>query len=195
MPELPVLVTWSQFVEICRPTSQRQLIPLYGPLNHHLHVWQINTRPRVAAFLGQVCHESGSMRFLREIWGPTPQQLRYEPGTSLARSLGNTQSGDGHRFLGRGLIQITGRSNYEQVSRALDYDFVADPRALETPEHAVASACWFWATRGLNELADVNTEDAYRRITRRINGGLNGWADRLERWHRILQILAQPAID
>lgn len=191
MPELAELVTWNQFAEICSGTRIDRLREVFAPLNHYLHVYEINTRPRVAAFLGQVCHESGNMRFLREIWGPTPQQLRYEPGTSLARSLGNTQPGDGHRFLGRGLIQITGRSNYEQISRALEYDFVADPVALERPDNAVASACWFWATRGLNEMADVTTEQSYRRITRRINGGLNGWEDRLERWRRIQQILDQ----
>lgn len=195
MPELPILVTWDQFVEICKPTPQRSLREIWSPLNHNLHVFGINTRPRVASFLGQVCHESGNMRFLREIWGPTPQQLRYEMGTSLARTLGNTEPGDGERFRGRGLIQITGRANYRAVSVALDYDFLADPMALEQPAHAVASACWFWSTRGLNEIADLNTEDAYRRITRRINGGLNGWADRLERWYRIQQILSEGDID
>lgn len=189
MPELPRLLTFDQLTEICRGTPPRRVEPFARPLNHCLRVYEINTLPRVAAFLGQICHESGNLRWTREIWGPTPQQARYEPPSPLARRLGNTETGDGHNFLGRGLIQVTGRYNYGQVSVALNQDFVANPTLLEQPLWATASACWFWSTRGLNPMADEGTEDAYRRITRRINGGLNGWADRLEKWRRIQSIL------
>ena len=189
MPELPRLLTFDQLAEICHGTPPRRVEPFLSPLNHYLHVYEINTPPRVAAFLAQICHESGNLRWTREIWGPTPQQARYEPPSPLARRLGNTETGDGHTFMGRGLIQVTGRYNYAQVAVALAQDFVANPALLEQPLWATASACWFWSTRGLNPMADEGTEDAYRRITRRINGGLNGWADRLEKWHRIQSIL------
>ena len=158
-------------------------------LNQHCSASEINTPIRLAAFLGQVGHESGGLRFLAEIWGPTPQQLRYEPPTPLARNLGNTQPGDGRRYKGRGLIQITGRSNYRQMADWLRIDLVARPELLETPDLAVRSACVWWHSRRLNDLADINTEDAYRRITRTINGGLNGWEDRLRRWREAQKIL------
>jgi len=198
MPELPRLLTLEQLAAITGRNADRKsdviiVEPFLSPLNHYLHVYEINAPPRMAAFLAQIAHESGSFRYTREIWGPTPQQAKYEPPSPLARRLGNTETGDGHRFLGRGLIQITGRYNYGQVSVALGQDFVANPALLEDPLWAVASACWFWATRGLNPMADLATEDSFRRITRRINGGLNGWPDRLECWRQIQVILGQDA--
>lgn len=144
-----------------------------GPINAAMREFGISTSPdRIAAFLAQIGHESGRLRYVREIWGPTPVQERYEGRADL----GNTQPGDGKRFMGRGLIQITGRANYAQISDALGEDFVRFPGLLERPEFAARSAGWFWASRGLNELADAGD---HRRITRRINGGLNGLEDRL----------------
>lgn len=136
--------------------------------------WQygIVTPERIRAFLAQVGHESGRLRHTREIWGPTPAQIRYEGRADL----GNTQPGDGKRFMGRGLIQITGRANYAQASDALGEDFIAFPALLETPKWASRSAAWYWQSRGLNALADAGD---YDRITRRINGGLTGRADRI----------------
>jgi predicted chitinase len=84
----------------------------------------IDAPPRAAAFLAQLAHESGQLRFMEEIWGPTGQQLRYEPASSLATSLGNTQAGDGKRFKGRGPIQITGRANYQRFGTLLGADLV-----------------------------------------------------------------------
>lgn len=109
---------------------------------------------------------------MREIWGPTPAQLRYEG----REDLGNTEPGDGRRYLGRGLIQITGRANYAAASEALCEDFVSCPGLLESYRWASLSAAWFWESRGLNALADAGDFDA---ITRRINGGQTGRADRL----------------
>src|SRR4051812_14119179 len=82
----------------------------------------INTKLRLAAFLAQVAHESGEFRFMEEIWGPTQAQLRYEPPSSLATKLGNTQKGDGYKFKGRGPIQLTGRENYRKCGKALGVD-------------------------------------------------------------------------
>ena len=138
---------------------------------------------RLACFLAQVGHESGRLAYTREIWGPTPQQSKYEPGTKLARDLGNVRSGDGKRYMGRGLIQNTGRLNYMATTDHLRDlfgadevpDFVAAPALLETPLWASASAASFWLRRGLNRWADAQD---FITLTRRINGGINGLAER-----------------
>lgn len=137
--------------------------------------FEINTPARQAAFLAQIGHESGGMKWLSEIWGPTPAQRRYEG----RKDLGNTQPGDGSRFRGRGLIQTTGRANYVATGKALGLDLIADPTQLGKMPAAARSAAWFWKSRGLNELADAGR---FELITRRINGGLNGYADRLQRY-------------
>lgn len=143
-------------------------------------LYAIDSPLRAAHFLAQVGHESLSLTFTRELWGPTPAQQRYEPGTvnSLAPRLGNTQPGDGQRYLGRGFIQITGRSNYAQVSKALGHDFVANPADLQADAWPVVSACWFWNSRSLNVNADA---DDLLGVTRAINGGTNGLDDRRAR--------------
>ena len=129
---------------------------------------------RLANFVGQTCHESGCFRYLREIWGPTRTQAGYEG----RRDLGNTQPGDGKRFMGRGLIQVTGRANHVDMAMRTGLPLVEHPELLEQPDAAVLSACVYWKTRNLNALADAGQEDA---ITRRINGGTNGLADRRAR--------------
>jgi putative chitinase len=147
------------------------------------------TPGRLAAFLAQIGHESGALRYTAEIWGPTDAQRRYEG----RRDLGNLQPGDGERFKGRGLIQTTGRANHIAVrdrlrARMADVpDFEAEPEALEAPQWAAWSAADYWGWRGLNALAD---RDDFVGITRRINGGLNGLADRQRRWERALQAVA-----
>lgn len=153
------------------------------PINLALDRYEINTPARIAAFLAQIGHESGGLRYVKEIWGPTVAQQRYEGRADL----GNTQPGDGKRFMGRGLIQITGRTNYEAVGRALGIDAVASPEVLESPLYASLSAGWFWSSRNLNALAD---EGDMRKLTRRINGGYNGLDDRLARYEIALSALA-----
>jgi len=148
--------------------------------------YAINTPARIAAFLAQIGHESGSFRYAAEIWGPTDAQRRYEGRADL----GNIHPGDGSRFRGRGLIQTTGRANYTDVSLALSADFVADPALLETPRYAALSAGWYWHKHNLNALADAGNFDA---ITRRINGGTNGAADRNARHQRAIAALAALA--
>lgn len=145
--------------------------------------FDINTPKRMMAFLAQVGHESGGLHWLTELWGPTPAQSRYEGRMDL----GNTQPGDGFRFRGRGLIQITGRNNYARASEALATDFVSNPDWLAQPVYAVRSAMWFWKSHGLNELADV---DQFEHITRIINGGLNGEDERVALWEKAQEVLA-----
>lgn len=152
------------------------------PINLTLARYDISSSPRIAAFLAQIGHESGGLRYVREVWGPTPAQRRYEGRADL----GNHQPGDGKRYMGRGLIQITGRANYADVGRALDIDAVGNPEALESPLYAALSAGWYWDTRRLNALADSGDVAA---ITRRINGGYNGLQDRMARYERAMEAL------
>lgn len=134
--------------------------------------YEINTPLRAAAFLAQIGHESMGLSCTREIWGPTPAQTHYEGRADL----GNTEQGDGKRFMGRGLIQITGRRNYTLAGVALDLDLMNHPELLEQTPNAAMSAGWYWFNRYLNGYADVGQLD---RITRIINGGTNGAAQRL----------------
>ena len=127
----------------------------------------ISTTLRENHFLAQIAHESGEFRYLKEIASGSAYEGRLD--------LGNNQQGDGIRFKGRGLIQITGRSNYAHLSRDLGVDFIAQPVLLETPEYAVLSACWFWDSKTLNAWAD---KDNFLTITKRINGGTRGIEDR-----------------
>lgn len=138
----------------------------------------IESPARAAAFLAQLAHESGQFRFMEEIWGPTAAQRRYEPPSSLATNLGNTEAGDGKRFKGRGPIQITGRANYRRFGDLLQIDLVSNPTRGAVPDVAFRIAGLFWSKKGLNELADRATAGAFREITRRINGGFNGLVDR-----------------
>ena len=130
----------------------------------------LTTPLRKAHFLAQIQHESGGFKWLKEL-GNDAYFKKYEG----RKDLGNTVAGDGLRFKGRGYIQITGRANYTEISKDLGVDFVSKPELLEQEANAMLSALWFWDKRKLNALADKND---LRGITRRINGGFNGLADR-----------------
>lgn len=165
-----------------------------GPLTDACAAFDIDAPVRLAAFLAQVGHESGSLRHTREVWGPTPAQARYEGRADL----GNTEPGDGSRFRGRGLIQTTGRYNHARVRDRLRArlgdrvpDFEATPEALEDPRWAAWSAADYWDDRKLNALADAGQFDT---ITYRINGGQNGQADRRARHARALAALQRPTV-
>lgn len=161
-----------------------QLLPY---LNKAMEEYGINSAARASAFLAQLAHESGEFRWMEEIWGPTTAQRRYEPLTELARRLGNTQSGDGKRFKGRGPIQLTGRANYKRFGDLLGVDLVSQPERAAQPDVAFRIAALYWMSRGLNELAD---RQDFREITRRINGGFNGLADRIKYFDRARAALA-----
>jgi putative chitinase len=154
----------------------KRILPLAGaradtfcaPLNIAMGEFEINTSARQAAFIAQIAHESGQFRYVRELASGAAYEGRAD--------LGNTMKGDGPRFKGRGLIQITGRANYKACGTALGLDLILYPELLEQPMYACRSAAWFWKTHGLNELADAGDQV---KITRRINGGTNGLAERL----------------
>lgn len=135
---------------------------------------KMGTRLRTAHFLAQIAHESGDFNYVRELASGDA----YEGRTDL----GNTQPGDGRKFKGRGLIQITGRANYTELGNSLKVNLLDNPTLLETPELAVNSAVWFWNKNKLNTYAD--NDDAIR-ITRIINGGTNGLSDRLDKLTKI----------
>ena len=151
-------------------------------LNTAMSRYQIVGSKRVAAFIAQIGHESGQLKHVREIWGPTAAQARYEG----RKDLGNSVAGDGSKYRGRGLIQITGRANYMACGEALGLDLIKQPELLEKPQHACMSAAWFWATKGLNTLADAGE---ITKISKRINGGSNGLQDRLALYKKACEVL------
>lgn len=171
-----------ELLELAYGKAQRGVrFDVYAPLLTEVaQTYQLNTAQRLAAFLAQIGHESGRLLYVREIWGPTEVQKGYEGRLDL----GNTQPGDGFRFRGHGLIQVTGRANHAAMTVRLRKrfpdlkvpDFVATPDALSLPMWACMSSGEFWDSRNLNALADIGDQ---RRITKKVNGGYNGLADRL----------------
>ena len=129
---------------------------------------------RLEHFLAQTLHETGGLKWLEEIWGPTPAQERYEGRADL----GNTQPGDGHRFRGRGLLHLTGRANYTRyAAEAGSAAVLEDPDLVAQPPHAALSAAWYWRRRGINTFADRDDLEA---VTRAVNGGLTHLEQRRE---------------
>ncbi len=133
-------------------------LPAYGILDTPL---------RFAHFMAQLIHESGSFRYMEEIASGAAYEGRAD--------LGNTVAGDGKRYKGRGPIQLTGRANYRAYGQAFGIDFESHPEIVAMPSIGLMVACRYWQTHGLNALADA---DNVERITRKINGGLNGFDDR-----------------
>lgn len=161
------MITGTQLQSIM-PFAKARIPSFVAPLNAAMHEFHINSPIRQAAFIAQIAHESGELRYVEEIASGSAYEGR--------KDLGNTQPGDGMRYKGRGLIQITGRNNYAECGKALGVDLITNPELLETNDFACRSAAWFWASRGLNDLADRGD---FERITKRINGGLNGYQERL----------------
>jgi putative chitinase len=129
--------------------------------------FEINTVVRQQHFLAQVAHESDHFR--------TTQEYASGANYENRKDLGNTQKGDGRRFKGRGLIQLTGRANYTEAARALKEPYVEKPELVEVFPAAAIVSGWWWKAHGLNELAD---KDDVQLVTKRVNGGLNGLASR-----------------
>jgi putative chitinase len=177
-------------------------------LNKLLPDYEINTPQRVAAFLAQCAHESGGFVFLKENLNYRAESLmrtwpRHFPTMDVANQyarqperianrayanrMGNgpEESGDGARYLGRGLIQLTGKNNYEAFAESIETPVEDVPAYLETFEGAVQSACWFWETNNLNRFADVGD---ILTMTKRINGGTIGLEDRMKHYAHALEV-------
>jgi putative chitinase len=148
------------------------------PLNKALAEFDIDTPKRRAAFLAQLAHESGELRYMEEIASGEAYEGR--------KDLGNTERGDGKRYKGRGPIQLTGRANYRRAGQALGLDLEGNPEQAAKPEVGFRVAGWFWKMHGLNELADKGD---FREITRRINGGYHGLESREKYYRRALDVL------
>lgn len=148
------------------------------PINTTLERFEINTPLRIAAFIAQVTHESGSLKYNEEI----ASGLAYEGRLDL----GNKVKGDGKKFKGRGLIQLTGRANYTAFSKFCGRDLVSGPSLVANPDLSALAAGWFWDSRKLNTLADSGD---FKSITKRINGGYNGLADRIKHYTRCKSVL------
>lgn len=172
------MITADDLKAIC-PTTKLAVLALYvDALNDAMQEFDISTPDREAMFLAQIAHESGGFHYVKELASGSAYEGRSD--------LGNVEAGDGVAFKGRGLIQITGRANYRSLSDALGIDCVNEPDLLELPTNAARSAGWFWSTHGLNALADKG--DFYR-ITRRINGGLTGYAERQAYLNRAMRVI------
>lgn len=185
------------------------------PLNATFERFNILTPRQQAAFIGQCSHESGNFRLLEEnlnyraatllklfprtpkrSWGFTPEEAAaYErqPKKIANRIYGNRMnnrdeaSGDGFRFRGRGILQLTGAANYHHASKALGVDFIMEPDLVATPQYAALTAGWFWDTQKLNSLAESGNHLA---LTKKINGGTIGLDDRIKHTEHALAVLA-----
>ena len=163
------------------PTARRdEYLPF---IQQAMEEFAITSYLREAAFLAQLAHESGELRYMEEIASGAAYEGR--------KDLGNTQPGDGKRFKGRGPIQLTGRANYKKYGDLLDVDLINSPTVAATKEVGFRIAGQFWKLNGLNELAD---QQKFETITRRINGGLNGQSDRVMYYNRAKQVLNQDDV-
>ena len=199
--------------------TERQLSQLIpgNPYIDHWHEalaqclpdYDINTPPRVAAFIAQCAHESGGFKFLKENLNYRAESLvkvwpRYFPSLEIAKQYAHNQekianrayanrmgngpeeSGDGWKFCGRGLIQLTGRNNYQAFADSIETHIDDIPAYLATFEGAVQSACWFWESNNLNQWADKGDIVT---LTKKINGGTLGLEDRIRHYNHALHVL------
>ena len=167
--EFSTLITKEQLFLIAKYAAKSKIDAMHEDLNDSLHKYNITTPFRIAHFLAQVIHESGSFRYMQEIASGEAYEGR--------KDLGNTEPGDGKKFKGRGLIQLTGRANYKEYGEDIGQDLTANPEKVAEFPLAIDVAGWYWSTRGLNQYAD---QDDVRAVTRRINGGYNGLDDRIK---------------
>lgn len=208
-------ITIEQLQQIVPKAKVSDLERILSALNHQLPKFNIDTPLRQAHFIAQIAHESGSFRYtsenlnysakaLQAVFGKyfktdeDAEQYARKPeeiaNVVYANRMGNgdTQCGDGWRYRGRGLIQLTGKENYSQCSQFLGKDLVEQPELVsDEPDTSVAAACWYWLQRRLNDYADA---DDVKGLTKRINGGYHGLDDRkafLTRCKSVLNISEQ----
>ncbi|MGK7915808.1 MAG: glycoside hydrolase family 19 protein [Prochloraceae cyanobacterium] len=175
----PEFFTQTNLKKIMPNASSKDIATYVKPLNKVLHDFEINTAKRAAAFIAQIAHESGSLRYKEEIASGAAYEGR--------KDLGNTQPGDGKRYKGRGLIQLTGRSNYRQCGKALGLPLEENPQVVvQDPYTNAAVAGWYWQSRNINAAADAGD---FRKVTKLINGGYNGYPDRCQFWERAKKVI------
>lgn len=180
-------LTFESLQSIIPDAYESNVTRMLGPLNFASLMYGMDNATRQAAFIATTIVETGKYKWLREIWGPSSQQLKYEPPHDLARRLGNTQSGDGSKYRGRGLIMITGRYNYSRTQRDLGVQCLDNPELLEAPLWASLSAGQYWVTHKCNRAADEGGIDA---VTIIVNGGLTAIDERRAYFKRALEVLS-----
>ena len=194
----------------------KQMVPGITHADHWIEAfdqllpdYEINTPKRVAAFIAQCAHESGGFRFLKENLNYKAESLmktfpKYFSDRDTANAYakqpvkianrvyasrmgnGDEASGDGYRYCGRGLIQLTGKTNYDWFAASLEISATEASEYLETFEGAAQSACWFWESNNLNVEADAGD---IKKMTKKINGGYIGLDDRIKHYEHALHIL------
>lgn len=203
------MITLELLQALCPKTNPNQLEQFVEALNQVCDYYEINTPERTAAFLAQVAHESGNFNFIKENLNYSAEGLnkifkKYFPTLESAQPyarqpqkiaskvyanrMGNgpEETGDGYKFCGRGLIQLTGKNNYTLFANALGLSLEDTVAYMETPEGATASAGWFWDNNHLNQWVDKGD---FITLTKRINGGTIGLEDRQHHFRQALQLL------
>ena len=178
-----MILTKDQLKAIMPQASNAKLDLFLPLLNRWMPHYGIVTARRACHFLSQIAHESAQLTYVEEI----ASGAAYDTGRLAAR-LGNTpeKDGDGQKYKGRGLIQITGHDNYEQLGKDWNVDLLSNPQILTEPTLAVRSACWFWWKNGLNRIAD---KGSVLDVTRIVNGGTNGLNERLLFYDRAKRVI------
>jgi putative chitinase len=199
----------SDILSQCLPEATADNVEKYAvALDMACHEFDINTPERIAAFIAQVGHESGNLRYAKEnlnysaegLVKTFPKYFKDIDTTQYARNPeaiasrvyanrmgnGDEESGDGWKYRGRGLIQLTGHDNYLNCGKGLDVDLINEPEYLETPDGAARSAGWFWNSHNLNALADAGD---IKTMTKKINGGFIGLEDRIKHYNHALEVL------
>lgn len=174
-------------LNIIMPLAGRRAAGFLNPINTAMAEFEINTPLRAAAFLAQLAHESGQLRYMRELADGSAYEMRAD--------LGNTWPGDGRRYKGRGPIQITGRYNYAACGAVLGLDLISNPELLEIPKNGCRAAGWFWQVNHLNRWADAGDFDGVSDVINRGRktpkiGDSNGWDDRLAFYTTALKVLS-----
>lgn len=172
------ILTLTQLTQIYRESTLLRCERYLAPLIQTMQEFQINTPQRIYMFLAQIGHESGQLRYVKELASGAAYEGRVD--------LGNTEPGDGVKYKGRGLIQITGKKNYALAGLALDLPLLEKPELLEEDLNACRSAGWFWKNNNLNSFCD---KDDFRGLTKAINGGYNGWEDRVKLLNRAKEVM------
>ncbi|MDQ1727965.1 MAG: hypothetical protein QOD33_90, partial [Pyrinomonadaceae bacterium] len=170
-----------QIMPNCAAAKRQDYLPF---IQQAMQEFGITSYLRETAFLAQLAHESGELRYMEELASGSAYEGRAD--------LGNTQPGDGKRYKGRGPIQLTGRANYTKYGQLLGLDLVNNPTIAATKEVGFRIAGEFWKLNGLNELAD---QQKFESITRRINGGINGLQDRIMYYERAKRVLSKDDND
>lgn len=177
------MITKEQLKSIMTNATNANIDKFIDPINQTMDKFNINTVNQMAAFIATIAVESGELRYVKEL-GNDAYFAKYDSG-KLAANLGNTEPGDGPKYKGRGLIQVTGRYNYNQFSKLMGLDLINNPELLEEPLNATLSAGYFWNSRRLNALADDIVA-----VTKKVNGGTNHLAERTAFYQKAQIILA-----